>query len=90
MGLGSLETAVEGGDAYPEMMPEQGQVMGCGCERSREENWTKHFLIVDSKRTRGNEEEKTLKSRHLTLVSTGGKFSPLALRGLLLPHTVYD
>jgi hypothetical protein len=72
LGLGSLETAVEGGDTYPVMIPEQGQVIGCGCERSREENWTTHFLLVDSKKTRGNLKKQTLKNQHLILISTGG------------------
>ena len=60
MGLGSLETAVEGGDAYPVMKPEQGQGMGCGCEGSREENCAKQFLLVDCKRT-GRKVEKIIK-----------------------------
>ena len=57
MGLGSLETAVEGGDAYPVMKPEQGQGMSSGCEGSREENCAKQFLLVDCKRTGGNVEK---------------------------------
>ena len=56
-GLGSLETAVEGGDAYPVMKPEQGQGMSSGCEGSREENCAKQFLLVDCKRTGGNVEK---------------------------------
>ena len=64
MGLGSLETAVEGGDAYPVMRPEQGQGMGYGCEGSREENWAKQCLLVDCKGTGGNV-EKIIKRQFL-------------------------
>ena len=62
LGLGSLETVVEGGDAYPVMWPEQGQGMGCGCEGSREKNWAKHFLLVDCRKEML---KKLLKSQYL-------------------------